>query len=65
MDILLKNIRGDYMKYLIKLLILSIIAGILLTFICSVNNIPLEYKRTVLQVYILGTFIGGIGWSLE
>ena len=53
------------MKYLIKLLILSIIAGILLMFICSVNNIPLEYKRTVLQVYILGTFIGGIGWNLE
>lgn len=53
------------MKYLIKLLILSIISGIMSAFICSVNNIPLEYKRTVLQVYILGVFVGGICWSLK
>ncbi|WP_166484697.1 hypothetical protein [Clostridium cuniculi] len=53
------------MKYLIKLLILSTIAGILLAVICRVNNIPLEYKRAVLQVYILGMFVGGIGWNLK
>lgn len=53
------------MKYLIKLLILSIIAGILFTFICSVNNIPLEYIRTTLQVCILGMYVGVIAWNLE
>lgn len=53
------------MKYLIKLLILSTIAGILLTFIYSVNNISLEYKRAALQVYILGMFVGAIGSNLE
>lgn len=53
------------MKYLIKLLILSTIAGILVAFIFSVNNIPLEYKRAVLQVYILGMFVGAIGWNLK
>lgn len=52
------------MKYLMKLLILSIISGILFTFICS-GNIPLEYKGTVLQVYILGMFVGAIGWNLK
>ena len=52
------------MKYLIKLLILSIISGILFAFICS-GNIPLEYKRTVLQVYVLGVFVGTIGWNLK
>ena len=53
------------MKYLIKLFIVSIIAGILLGLICYVNNIPVEYDRAVLQVYILGLFAGGISWSLE
>lgn len=55
------------MKYLMKLLILSVVSGILLTLIliCSVNNIPLEYKRTVLQVYVLGMLVGGIGWNLK
>lgn len=53
------------MKRLIKLLILSIIAGTLLGFIYSGNNIPLEYKRAVLQVYILGMFVGAIGWNLK
>lgn len=53
------------MKYLMKLLILSVVSGILLTLICSVNNIPLEYKRTVLQVYTLGMFVGAIGWNLK
>lgn len=53
------------MKYLIKLLIISIIAGTILAFICDGNNIPLEYKRAVLQVYILGMFVGAIGWNLK
>lgn len=52
------------MKYLMKLFILSIISGILFTYICS-GNIPIEYKRTVLQVYVLGMLVGGIGWNLK
>lgn len=53
------------MKYLIKLVIVPIIAGILLGLICYFNNIPGEYHRAALQVYILGLFAGGISWSLE
>lgn len=52
------------MKYLIKLLILSVVAGIMFAFICY-GNIPIEYRPTVLQVYILGMFVGAIGWNLK
>ena len=47
------------MKYLIKLLILSIIGGILLTFMCN-GSIPIEYKRIIFQVYMLGMLAGAI-----
>lgn len=52
------------MRYLIKLFALSIIAGILYAYICS-GNIPIEYKGTVLQVYILGLIVGAIGYNLK
>lgn len=52
------------MKYLIKLLILSIVAGIMFAFICY-GNIPIEYKPTVLQVYILGIIVGSIGTNIN
>ena len=53
-----------FLKYLIKISILSVIAGCIYDFIYN-DNIPIEYNLTVLKIYILGIIVGMISGKLN